>query len=286
MTWNEALDRGINNLEHGLMVASDFVPDKVPDECPDNVVQVLVNLDLNSQPVQDLIDRLVQTGVPVTSTLAVFEALIPHRPPLSRVPLRVLIDEAAEGYLQVRKEIALINSTLYSQALAKEMEFELMLVQKGGNLVAGADPTGVGGVVAGFYFLNPFFFSIFHFLVPFFFLSLSLSLFLTPNFQLRMIIFQQGYADLRGIELLVEAGFTIPEAIGITTRNGARYLGPSYQKCVGGLGAGFLADFSLVKGVLSEDVANIQDVYAVFHDGFGFDSEKLIKASTRTVSWV
>jgi N-acetylglucosamine-6-phosphate deacetylase len=35
-------------------------------------------------------------------------------------------------------------------ALKKEMEFEHEFVQQGGLLLAGLDPTGIGGVVAGF----------------------------------------------------------------------------------------------------------------------------------------
>ena len=35
VTYAEAVDLGIDNLEHGFMAATDFVPDKQPDVCPD-----------------------------------------------------------------------------------------------------------------------------------------------------------------------------------------------------------------------------------------------------------
>jgi hypothetical protein len=45
VTFSEAAGLGIDNLEHGLWVASDFVPDKRPDEClPSNVVLEEVEL--------------------------------------------------------------------------------------------------------------------------------------------------------------------------------------------------------------------------------------------------
>lgn len=34
VTYKDASELGIDNLEHGLSAASDFVPDKPPDVCP------------------------------------------------------------------------------------------------------------------------------------------------------------------------------------------------------------------------------------------------------------
>ena len=49
-----------------------------------------------------------------------------------------------------------------------------------------------------------------------------------------------GFGDQRGLELLVEAGFTPVEAIHIATQNGATYLGQ--QEYIGSIAAGHEAD--------------------------------------------
>jgi enamidase len=38
VTYAEAADLGIDNLEHGFMAATDFVPDKKVDDCPGQAV--------------------------------------------------------------------------------------------------------------------------------------------------------------------------------------------------------------------------------------------------------
>jgi imidazolonepropionase-like amidohydrolase len=83
-----------------------------------------------------------------------------------------------------------------------------------------------------------------------------------------------GFGDQRGIELLVEAGFTPVEAIRIGTANGATYLGR--QDRIGTLAAGKDADFVLIKGDPSKKIEDIENVETVFKDGVGYDSAKLI----------
>src|SRR5450759_3339077 len=80
--FREAAAIGIDNLEHGLVVASDFVTDKKPDECPTangGVSASLMSLDVASAPVQSLIRYLVSKRVALTSTLTVFETFTPGR---------------------------------------------------------------------------------------------------------------------------------------------------------------------------------------------------------------
>jgi imidazolonepropionase-like amidohydrolase len=83
-----------------------------------------------------------------------------------------------------------------------------------------------------------------------------------------------GFGDQREIELLVEAGFTPPEAIQIATDNGAKYLGREDQ--IGTLAPGKQADLVLMKGDPSKNIADIENVETVFRSGVGYDSKKLI----------
>src|SRR5512132_78882 len=73
--FREAAEIGIDNLEHGLFVDSEFVPNKQQDQCPGAAVSAsLRQLDLSSPAVRDTISTLVARNVAITSTLPVFEA--------------------------------------------------------------------------------------------------------------------------------------------------------------------------------------------------------------------
>ena len=152
VTFREAAQLGIDDLEHGLLVSTDFVPNKQPDQCPpqNDVVQSLLALDLDAPAARDLIRELVSRGVAVTSTLPVFETFAAQRPPLPQRVLDVMSDEAKINYLRRRSILADRPDSTWAVLLRKEMDFERAFAQAGGLLLAGTDPTGYGGVVAGF----------------------------------------------------------------------------------------------------------------------------------------
>src|SRR6266566_3872792 len=83
-----------------------------------------------------------------------------------------------------------------------------------------------------------------------------------------------GFGDQRGIEPLVEAGFSPLEAIKIATLNGATYMGKQDQ--IGSIAAGKNADLVVVKGDPATHIADVENVEIVFKDGIGYDSKKLI----------
>jgi imidazolonepropionase-like amidohydrolase len=83
-----------------------------------------------------------------------------------------------------------------------------------------------------------------------------------------------GFGDQRGVELLVEAGFSPVEAIHIATLNGATYLGR--QNRIGSIAAGKNADLDVVAGNPAAHIEDIQNVKLVFKDGIGFDAAKLL----------
>jgi imidazolonepropionase-like amidohydrolase len=85
-----------------------------------------------------------------------------------------------------------------------------------------------------------------------------------------------GFGDQRGVQLLVEAGFTPVEAIRIASLNGATFLGQSDR--LGSIAAGKLADLVVIDGDPSRNIADIEKVVTVFKDGVGYDSARLIEA--------
>jgi imidazolonepropionase-like amidohydrolase len=232
--FREAAALGIDNLEHGIAVDTEFFPGKKAGECPAQAAEddLAKRLDIDSAPVREMIQDLVSHHVAITSTLAVLEISVPNRPPLaveSRVQ-KALSPDAWTSYLRARARIAEENDPLPAAELRKEMQFERAFVQAGGLLLAGCDPTSFGGVLP-------------------------------------------GYADQRGIELLVEAGFTPVEAIQIATRNGARFLGK--ESSIGTIAAGKAADLVVLTGNPAEKIAAVENVERVFKDGLGYDPAKL-----------
>jgi hypothetical protein len=243
--FREAAALGIDNLEHGLLVDTEFFPWTQPGECPDDkpeTLDFLSKLDIKAGPVHDMIMDLVHRHVAVTSTLPVFEMFVPGRPPVQPRLLDALSPDARTMFLanKVRASDAAAIKKRYNSdvspwpaAFKKEMEFERAFVQAGGLLLAGEDPTGMGGVIAGF-------------------------------------------GDQREVELLVESGFTPVEAIRCASANGAQYLGEDER--IGTLAAGKQADIVVIKGDPSLNIADIENVEIVFKDGIGYDSAKLIES--------
>ncbi len=235
--FTEAAALGIDNLEHGLVVDTEFFPGKKPGVCPSqgaNEADMAKNLDIESPKVQTMIRDLVAHHVAVTSTLAIFESFVPNRPPLAILARTrmALSDKAWAEYLDGRARVAERGTTSdFSALLRKEMQFERDFVKAGGLLMAGCDPTGYGGVLPGF-------------------------------------------GDERAVELLVEAGFTPVEAIHIATENGAKFLDEDAQ--IGTIAAGKAADIVLLNGNPAANISDISRIETVFKDGIGYDPEKLI----------
>src|SRR5579864_7861214 len=243
--FREAADLGIDDLEHGLFVDTEFLPDKKPDLCPEKSENpvLMAKLDVNNGPLHDMIVYLVQHHVAVTSTLPVFEmGSFPGRPTLQPRLLDALSPDARNALLwnRVRSSDAGSLRLRYGRdvsplpaAFKKELDFEYAFAQAGGLLLAGLDPTGMGGVIAGF-------------------------------------------GDQREVELMVEAGFTPLEAIHIATANGAQFLGDLDR--IGTIAPGKQADLVVIKGDPSKKIEDIENVETVFKDGVGYDSEKLIES--------
>src|SRR6202790_4042703 len=245
VNFREAADLGIDDLEHGFFVDTEFLPGKKPDQCPDKSEdpEGLAKLDANSGPMHDTILHLVKHHIAVTSTLPVFEmGGFPGRPTVQKRVLDALSPDSRSALLanRVRSTDAQLLRQRYGselspwpEAFKKELEFEHAFAQAGGLLLAGLDPTGVGGVIGGF-------------------------------------------GHQREGELLVEAGFTPLEAIHIATANGARFLGESDR--IGTIAPGKQADLVVIKGDPSKKIEDIENVETVFKDGIGYDSAKLIES--------
>jgi hypothetical protein len=185
VTYDEAAELGIDDLEHGFYVNTQLDPGKTPDVCPPTTGGPTLNaMTPDSPEAKALIAKLVKRHVAITSTLPVFESSVPGRPPLRPQLLDTMTPEARQAYMYARNRPASLPPRKLDPAelLRHDMALERAFVAAGGLLLAGPDPTGNGGVLPGF-------------------------------------------GDQREVELLVEAGFSPVEAIQIATLNGATYLG-------------------------------------------------------------
>ena len=151
VTYAEAADLGIDDLEHGFFPATDFVGDKQPDVCPGQArgQEAVAGLDENSAPFRMLVRKLVEKNVALTSTLTVFETLTRGRP--TPPGLDVLTPQLRDGFTRGIENRARQNApSVYPALFPKGMALERAFARAGGVLLAGTDPTAAGGVVPGF----------------------------------------------------------------------------------------------------------------------------------------
>jgi enamidase len=150
VTYGEAVDAGIDNLEHGFFAATDFVPDKQPDVCPGQArgQRALASLDERGAAFQTLVKKLIDRRVALTSTLTVFETLTPRRP--TPPGLDVLVPTLRDSFMRAYDRAQQNTSSIFATLFAKGMALERAFARAGGVLLAGTDPTGAGGVVPGF----------------------------------------------------------------------------------------------------------------------------------------
>jgi imidazolonepropionase-like amidohydrolase len=151
VSFREAVALGIDNLEHGLFVNTDFDPEKRPDFCPPDALAKLADLDMKGGAARSTIREMVSHKVPMTSTLAVFELFVPNRPPLEPRVLEAMAPDVKAEYLTSRARLSESGAFAISpEVFRNAQQFELEFVRAGGLLAAGVDPTGNGGALPGF----------------------------------------------------------------------------------------------------------------------------------------
>ncbi|MGI8618831.1 MAG: amidohydrolase family protein [Gemmatimonadaceae bacterium] len=185
VSFQEAVAFGIDNLEHGMLTATDFDPQRTPDVCTaSNLAQVSAGTANPTGPAgQATIRRMIDNRVSMTSTLAVYEPFMSARPNnMDPRTLEMMAPEVRESYLRIRHQIDSAGGRFTLAALKNGMAFEKAFFDAGGVLASGVDPTGIGGALPGF-------------------------------------------GDQRNYELLIEAGFTPEQTVRIMSANGAKILG-------------------------------------------------------------
>jgi imidazolonepropionase-like amidohydrolase len=185
VTFREAVALGIDQLEHGLLTNTDYMGEKQPDQCI-GIGSAYLDLDMNSEEVQQTFRDMIDADVGMTSTLAVYENFVLGRPPVEQRALDMLAPEIAaavkaenDRYVHAPEDA---DIGFPPEMFQKALEYEAAFVRAGGTLAAGVDPTGYGAALPGF-------------------------------------------GDQRNFELLREADFSPQEVVRIMSANGAKILG-------------------------------------------------------------
>jgi imidazolonepropionase-like amidohydrolase len=147
VSFREAAALGIDNLEHGFITNSDYLPNRVPDRCDRDNMRYQAQVEVESPSVDSTIRDLLAHRVALTSTLAVYELFVPGRAKLSAEALEMLSPAAravAEEDLRATNErkVFTVSPVLFQ----KMMAFERKWVGAGGLLAAGVDPWGNGSL--------------------------------------------------------------------------------------------------------------------------------------------
>ncbi len=152
VSFQEAVALGIDNLEHGMLTASDFDASKQQDACPVTFMAQVSQADPRGAVAQATIRSLVQNKVSMTSTLAVYEPFVANRPTKDERVLQAMDPEVRDSYMKMRQQIDTSSGGgwISTQAFKSAMAFERAFVNAGGLMAAGVDPTGIGGALAGF----------------------------------------------------------------------------------------------------------------------------------------
>ncbi len=232
ITYREAAELGIDNLEHTFEASTDFVKDKPENECVYGG-QSLFELEDDDPELLSLMEFLIEKNVTLTYTPVVVEPYTDREvisgggdAALAPYLLAQMKQAHASAVNTVGDSISLVS---FKQEMRRVMKFHAL----GGKITVGTDPTYVGKTIA-------------------------------------------GYSNQRMIEILIEAGFTIEEAIKLSSLNGAEYLEIDDER--GTVEAGKKADLVLIDGDLSKDVSAIRKMEIVFKNGVGFDSARIFKS--------
>ena len=151
VTYHEAAELGIDNLEHGFFVSTDFAPGKKENECPVYGIYALAKMDSGSDSVKNLLQFLISKKVGITSTLAVFEGFTTSQPAPSGELLSMFAPDNRDFYLKEFSQVRSMKSpSVYDKAFEVNSKMEKMFYDMGGLLTVGTDPTGSGGTLAGY----------------------------------------------------------------------------------------------------------------------------------------
>jgi|SRR5579871_470430 len=144
VTYREAAEMAIDQLEHGFSVSTDFVPNKKENACPLYAPPIA---SADSPQVKALIRFLANKKVILTSTLAVLYNMTTLDTAIRPEVLEAMAPDTRNMFLNVYNKM---RNPFGNKAMLEEMKMEKMFSDAGGLLTVGTDPTGSGATLAGY----------------------------------------------------------------------------------------------------------------------------------------
>jgi len=152
VTYREAAELGIDQLEHGFRASTDFASDKKENSCPSSALSSLAKINPESDSVKELIRFLVSKKVIITSTLSVSEGSTTTQPMPDSAALEAMSPDARNNYFKILLGIKSRKAPTNSdKAFLNNAKMEKQFYDAGGLLTVGTDPTGNGGILAGYH---------------------------------------------------------------------------------------------------------------------------------------
>ena len=146
VSFREAAALGIDNLEHGFITNSDWVPDREPDRCSPKNMRIQADVDVDSPAVDSTIKELLARNVALTSTLSVYELFVTGRAQVTPEALEMIAPAARAVVVSELEATNKGNGFVPPRLFQKMMQFERKWVRAGGLLAAGVDPWGNGSL--------------------------------------------------------------------------------------------------------------------------------------------
>ena len=146
VSFREAAALGIDNLEHGFITNSDWIPDREPDRCSPKNMRIQADVDVDSPAVDSTIRELLARKVALTSTLSVYELFVTGRAQVTPEALEMIAPAARAVVVSELEATNQGNGFVPPRLFQKMMQFERKWVTAGGLLAAGVDPWGNGSL--------------------------------------------------------------------------------------------------------------------------------------------
>lgn len=247
LTAGQAIDLGIDRLEHGIYAMSEFgLPDPAkPFDL--EYMRELAAIDFDSGAGAELIEKIVANEIVLDPTIVIFEALFDGPLELVEGWEHYLSPKAAprlqrmsEAFEEMRKAAAKDPQDwdeLVDGVLDKQRELVRRVHERGGRVVGGTDPVFVE-------------------VVP-------------------------GHGMHREVEHFVLAGMSELEAIQACTLTAAQALG--LEEDLGSIEVGKLADLIVVEGDPATDIADLANTKFVYQAGARFSPEELRESVVGTI---
>lgn len=140
VTYEEAALMGIDAIEHGFLSSQDHASDRTPGVCSGDRTY-RSTLDITGTEVRRIHRILIERGVALSTTPAIFEAQSPLRPGADERTLAAMSPEFVRRYEHQRRRMKTRGEDWYFKAgwLERALAYDLAFFRAGGLLTAGPD---------------------------------------------------------------------------------------------------------------------------------------------------